>query len=332
MSGIEGINNGPAMVQQDTGARGSAAKVNEGGREDSGSLLFAGNLNLPQAPANKIEAARKQAMKLVTDAFETERNTDKGLTEIRERRADVERDLAARREMVSGLKDSVSSYAKKQGITEDSREQKDLDILRKVRGYGSDDLYAAMTDPLSCLNDDERKRYAAIMDEGLTEYQKLALDADNEIRNARIEIDQDKEMIRAYNIAIRDVKLESLKDQSMVKAQKGKDEIMQTASKDVISSLVQEAVQHIDEELEEVKEEAEEKAEKRAEEKEKAAEREEEKKEKEILEGEAKLERLNSQSVSYDQQGQVNTEIQNILNKLSLLEDDIKGIEVNKQL
>ena len=189
-----------------------------------------------------------------------------------------------------------------------------------------------MTDPLSCLNDDERKRYAAIMDEGLTEYQKLALDADNEIRNARIEIDQDKEMIRAYNIAIRDVKLESLKDQSMVKAQKGKDEIMQTASKDVISSLVQEAVQHIDEELEEVKEEAEEKAEKRAEEKEKAAEREEEKKEKEILEGEAKLERLNSQSVSSDQQGQVNTEIQSILNKLSLLEDDIKGIEVNKQL
>ena len=57
-----------------------------------------------------------------------------------------------------------------------------------------------------------------------------------------------------------------------------------------------------------------------------------EKKEKEILEGEAKLERLNSQSVSADQQGQVNTEIQNILNKLSLLEEDIKGIEVNKQL
>ena len=118
----------------------------------------------------------------------------------------------------------------------------------------------------------------------------------------------------------------------MSKSQNGKDEIMQAAAKDVISSIVQEAVQHIDDEIEETREEAEEKAEKQAEEKEKAAKREEEKKEKEILEGEAKLERLNSQSVSADQQGQVNTEIQNILNKLSLLEEDIKGIEVNKQL
>ena len=40
----------------------------------------------------------------------------------------------------------------------------------------------------------------------------------------------------------------------------------------------------------------------------------------------------NSQYVSSDSQAQVNSEIQNILNKLSLLEEDIKGIEVNKQL
>ena len=139
-------------------------------------------------------------------------------------------------------------------------------------------------------------------------------------------------MVRAYNSAIKDIKLESLKDQSMMKAQKGKDEIMQAASKDVISSLVQDAVENITEEQEQVKEDAEEKAEKQAEEKEKAEKREEEKKEREILEGEAELERLNSQYVSSDSQAQVNSEIQNILNKLSLLEEDIKGSEVNKQL
>lgn len=287
MNGIDGINNGIGTTQQDSLIRGHNGNSGTDGK-DAGSLLFAGNLNIPQAPGQKIEAARKQAMKLVMDAFDTERNTDKGLDEIRERRSDIESDLAARREIVSGIKESVSSYAKKLGITEDSREQKDLDLLRRVRDYKSDNPYAAMTDPLSCLNDDERERYAAVMESGLTEYQRFALDADDEIRNARIEIDQDMEMIRAYNSAVRDIRLESLKDQSMMKAQKGKDEIMEAASKDAVSSLVQDAVDHITEEQEKVMEEAEEKAEKKAEEKEKAEKREEEKKEKELLENEAK--------------------------------------------
>ena len=36
MSGIEGVNNGLAKVQQDTGIQGYAGKANEGGQEDSG--------------------------------------------------------------------------------------------------------------------------------------------------------------------------------------------------------------------------------------------------------------------------------------------------------
>ena len=332
MSGIESINNGAAQVQQEPVFRGHAGKGNENGNVDSGSLLFVGNLNLPQASADKIASARKHAMKLVSDAFDIERGTDKSLNEIREQRAEAESDLTERQERVAKIREGVDNYAKEHGIAADSIEQKDLDLIRKVRDWTPDNPFEKRKDPLGCLSDEERDRYNTVMERGLTEYQKLALDADNDIWNARIEINQDKEMVRAYNSAIKDIKLESLKDQSMMKAQKGKDEIMQAASKEVISSLVQDAVENITEEQEQVKEDAEEKAEKQAEEKEKAEKREEEKKEREILEGEAELERLNSQYVSSDSQAQVNSEIQNILNKLSLLEEDIKGIEVNKQL
>lgn len=107
---------------------------------------------------------------------------------------------------------------------------------------------------------------------------------------------------------------------------------MQAAYKDAVSSVVRDAVEHITEEQEKIKEDAEEKAEKKAEEEEKAEKREEEEKQREILEGEAKLERLSEQSLSGDPMSQVNSEIQNILNKLSLLEDDIKGLEINKML
>ena len=332
MSGIEVIGNGAANVQQSPVLQGAAGKNKGDGNADSGSLLFVGNLNLPKAPADKIASARKHAMKLVSDAFDIERGTDRSLKEIREQRAEAESDLTERQERVASIREGVENYAKDHGITEDSMEQKDLDLIRKVRDWKPDNPFEKLRNPLGCLSDDERDRYNTVMERGLTEYQKLALDADNDIWNARIEINQDKDMAQAYNSAIRDIKLESLKDQSMAKAQKGKDEIMQAASKEVISSLVQDAVENITEEQEQVKEDAEEKAEKQAEEKEKAEKREEEKKEREILEGEAELERLNSQYTGSDSKAQVNSEIQNILNKLSLLEEDIKGIEVNKQL
>lgn len=332
MSGLQGIHNTMNPTQQDAIIRGFMIGQSGNDKEGEANPFFAGNLNLPNTPDDKIAAARKQAMKLVKDAFDNERSTDKGLDEIRADRTAAEKDLVSRQERVDGIREGVNNYAKEQGITEDSPEQKDLDIVRKVRDYQREAPFAAKDDPLACLTDDEKERYAGIMERGLTDYQKLALKADEDIRTAQLEMDQDKEMVRAYNTAIKDIKLESLKDQSMVKAQKGKDDIMQAAFRDAVSSIVQDAVEHITEEQEQIKEAAEERAEKKAEEEEKAAKREEEEKQREILEGEAKLERLAAQSTSGDPMSQVNSEIQNILNKLSLLEDDIKGIEVNKQL
>ncbi|MBQ9607565.1 MAG: hypothetical protein IJV16_10395 [Lachnospiraceae bacterium] len=323
---IERIHNGSASLQQTATVKGRTADNN------NDSLLFAGDLNLPQAPAGKIRSARKQAMKLVMDAFDKEQSKDKNLDEIREQRADAESDLTERQDRVKSIRENVSNYAKEHGITENSLEQKDLELVRKMRDWRPENPFERLNDPLGCLTGDERERYSEVMDRGLTEYQKLALNADNDIRNAQIEINQDKTMVQAYNSAEKAIKLESLKDQSMVKAQKGKDEIMKAASRDVINSLVQDTAENITEEQDKIKEDAEEKAEKQAEEKEKAEKREEEKKEREILEGEAKLESLNTQYAGSDSQLQVNSEIQNILNKLGLLKEDIKGIEVNEQL
>lgn len=332
MSGIQNIGNMTDLSGQNALIRGFVIGQIGNDKEGAANPFFAGNLNLPNTPDDKIAAARKQAMKLVKDAFDNDRNTDKGLDEIRADRTAAEEDLVCRQERVAGIQERVNNYAKEHGITEDSSEQKDLDVVRKVRDYQRDNPFAAKDDPLACLTDDEKERYAGVLERGLTDYQKLALKADDDIRTAQFEMDQDKEMVRAYNTAIKDIKLESLKDQSMVKAQKGKDDIMQAAYKDAVSSVIRDAVEHITEEQEKIKEDAEEKAEKKAEEEEKAEKREEEEKQREILEGEAKLERLSEQSLSGDPMSQVNSEIQNILNKLSLLEDDIKGLEINKML
>ena len=108
MSGIEVLGNRAANVQQNPVLQGVAGKNKGNGDPGSGSLLFVGNLNLPQAPADKIASARKHAMKLVSDAFDIERGTDKSLSEIREQRTEAESDLTERQDRVARIREGVS--------------------------------------------------------------------------------------------------------------------------------------------------------------------------------------------------------------------------------
>ena len=329
--GIDSINNSISRMQQGVSAQGGIGQDKDiNGREnEQGSLLYAGNLNLPKAPADKVDNARKQAMKLVKDAFEKDRETDRSLDEIRKARSRTEDDLAWRQDTIDSARERVAEYAKANGITSDSREQKDLDLIRKARDMKREEPDA---DPSEYLSEDEIDRLSHINEKGLTENQRLALETDDEIRNTQSEIDNDKELIKGYNTAIQDIGIESLKDQGMLKAGNAKDAIMQTAYDEAVKSVVQDAVERMDEEQDEIKEAAEEKAEKKAEAEEKAEKREEEKKEREILEGQAELRRVTARTAGGESQGQVNTGIQNILNKLGLLEEDIKGIEVSENI
>lgn len=141
--------------------------------------------------------------------------------------------------------------------------------------------------------------------EALKEYQK--------------QYDKIKNEIEVEVATIRLTKIERLKSSPMVKAQKEAGEIVEAAGDEIIGMLVQEAKDHIDEEKEEREEKAEKIAEKKEEE-EKRLEKSEEKNE----EAEAITEMIR-QSASNDTQ----KEIEELLDKLKLIEEDIKGAAVD---
>ncbi len=144
--------------------------------------------------------------------------------------------------------------------------------------------------------------------EALKEYQKQYDNIKNEIM---LEIG-----------TIRATKIERLKSSPMLEAQKEVENIMEAAGDEIIGMLIQEAKDHIDEEKEEREEQAEKIAEKREEEKERL-----EKSEEKSEEAEAITEMIR-QSSSSDLQ----REIEQMLDKLKLIEEDIKGAAVDTQL
>ncbi|MDE7186085.1 MAG: hypothetical protein K2O13_01030, partial [Lachnospiraceae bacterium] len=141
-----------------------------------------------------------------------------------------------------------------------------------------------------------------------------------------------------------------------VKAQKKADKVMEAASKEVIGMLTEEAKDHVDEEMEEKREEAEEKAEEKAEEEEKIENRKEEREELEnrIDEAHAKNEAqeelrreaeersredavllgdmMDAGMAGAGDASNVKTDIKNMIHKMKLLEEDLKGSIVDDEV
>ena len=153
------------------------------------------------------------------------------------------------------------------------------------------------------------------LDEQVKSYAELISDAEDEIQ--------------MENAVVRQSKLERLKSDPMVKAREQADSVLEAASDEILGDLIAEGKQHIDEKLEEEKKKAEEAKEKKEELEEQIEARKEDKKEQEkltedILEAAKKMENTGN-TVSDAQQA-----IKTLMNKMSLVEDDVKGAAVDQ--
>lgn len=136
-------------------------------------------------------------------------------------------------------------------------------------------------------------------------------------------------MIMAENAAIRETKRELLKDQTMVNAWDQADAIMDAAGDEIMGMVVEEAKDHIDQEAREREEQAQEIREEREAQEEILEKREERKEQLEELAESVPVEEM----VSMDKlQEEVEQEVREIMNKMKLLGEDIKGAAVDRFL
>ncbi len=288
--------------------------------------VFAGELNgIQDNILVKQQKARKEALKVVTDTWSGDKKIDNGLKERRERIKSLQEEVGNAKKELADIARQQEDLQERYGIDADSAEQKDLELLLKSREAGRN--------PEVSLTKEERERLAGLAGQELTEYQSRVLELDSYGDYHRAIIAEDEKQIEIENKIIRDTKLERLKKDPMQGAQKQAEAIEEAAGKEILGMLAEEGKEHVDKEQEEKEEQAEEAKEKKEEQEELLAkrkdEREEAKKRAEALAESLPTERL----LSLDKiQEDINREIQNIVDKMKLIEEDIKGAAVDQTL
>lgn len=342
---MQGTGNGLFAVNEQAALRKQAQEAQEGkGQKGKGTSVFCGSLNLPvDTLAQRKKQAQKQAMKLVKDVFardlqldETTENAEAGMERLKQENRMYLRKLGE----IPGRQEKLAAGY---GVEADSQEQAELELLRK--GSAASEPWNEIS-----LTQEEKEQLVQIQERGLTDYQRESLTLDREKELYETYIEKNKLMIEIAGDTIGSMKLERLKQAPMVKAAKQADVIMQSAQKGIVSELFDEGVDHIQEEQEEKAEEAEEKAEKQQEKEEKIEEQKEKKEEQEeiieeIQEGTENKIRI-AQKMKAEQQGEkdmaaltksakeisLSERLAKILDKLKLLEEDLKGVDIDISL
>ena len=316
------VNNSDMSIKNDnTGSKKQIKSIN------ANTLNINKLTDREQMMNEKRTSARKQAMKLISDAWKSDNQASDNIKDM----AKTKDDIAVRNnELRARLKDitaSQESLREEYGIDKDSSEQKDLELLIKYqdnKNYISNDKFSK----------EEIDRLKELQNQPLTEYQKKALKINASKDAIYTEIGRNEEKAMGLTMSINDAKTEQLKSQDMLKASDAADSIIDAAEKDIYGNLVNEVKNNIDDKLEENKEKAEE-TEKKKEEKEQQIDeaKEKRKEEKAIIEGESMTDKL-EQSLSVDDtkvshMEEAQNHVNQIMKKNNLINEDIKGIEID---
>lgn len=301
------------VTNENAASRHAGEKENKKGR----STVFAGDLAVrPDRITLRRKQAQEQAMKVLSDTFSTDKKVDQGINDMKNRVETLQAENVEYYREIEKIGEMRKEQMETSGITEDSQEYKDLELLRKERDSAE-------------LTEEETERLNQIHGSGVTDYQKNMLEFDEQEKLYQGYIEGNSAEMKGIRSALSDMKLERLKSDPMVEASKQAEEILDAANKEIIGELRNEAKEHIEEKMEEEKEKAEKRAEKKEEEekrKEKAEEREER---------EAAIEERRAEQDMYaynDPDSQPEKELEEILDKMKLLQEDLKGAAVDKNI
>lgn len=188
---------------------------------------------------------------------------------------------------------------------------------------------------------EEIERLRELQNIPLTDYQKEVLKLNSTACEISGVIEEKENSFVGDTMAITDSEIERLKSQDMIKASAAAEDIMDAAGKDIIGMLVEESKEHVDDKLEEEQKKAEEqqelvdKAKERKEEAEQQAEAISEAKDsqEEVLDGVGKADSIelesNIKKKSVDHVEEAQKQINKILKDNNLVNDDLKGIEID---
>lgn len=293
------------VIQVNSAARARAQeRAGRNGQDtQKRSAIFMGDLNIKKDPITQRKLyAQQKALKMVSDAWDVDRNIDNSISEIRNKLSQLQEEYAENLDRIAEGDARKEMLRQHYNVAPDSQEQKDLELLEKKADYMRHPDEVILTEEerarlkeisgrlpdtqeesallqrkadaekyglTETFTEEEEALLRELEGVPLTEYQKRCLEIDEyqKIYEKRNDVIEDQ--IAGYNGSIRAMKLERLKFNEMTKAQNKAEKVMEAAGKEIVDMLIEESKDHVDEEMEEKKEEAEEKAEEKAEQEEK---------------------------------------------------------------
>ena len=290
-----------------------------------GRFLIAGSSK--EQIEKKRKLAQKQAMKLVKDAFSGDQATKQNIEDLKAQKAEKVAEYQEKMQQIGNISAEKDKLRETYGISKDSQEQKDLELLEKYQnnklGFFSDDFSKEEIDRLKELANEPR-----------TEYQKQVLSLNGKKTALQSDADLMQQQIMVLTQNQSDAKVDQLKSQDMLKAGDAAEEIQKAASDEIVGMVIADAKEKLDKELEEKKEEAEKKTEEKEEQDERIEKAKEERKEdREMIEGDLDAEKLQAdasiQKQSVTQSEETTQRINQIMKKNHLINEDLKGIEID---
>lgn len=277
-------------------------------------------LNLQQdTMLSKQIQAQKKALKHILDAFGVEQGISNSIHEHSKKAEELMEEANMNLSEAKRLEGLKSNLKKTYDISDDSAEQKDLELLEKQERIDRRESNEE-------LSVEEKKRLSEMGP--LTEYQTDALEYEKAILEFNSRAKDAIENAVNKNRVAEALKIEQGKLHVQVDAQKTADDIMEQASKEILGMLLDEAKDHVDDKIEENKEETEKLAEKEAE-KEKLKEKNEPANEAVIGQTVGQLGNL---AEADGVKNKIQEEIRNLVAKQKMLEEDVKGLEVDQQI
>lgn len=293
------------------------------------SSVFGGNLkqnSLIDPVEERKREARQQAFQVVENAWKADREIDEDLKERRLKIADLMKECEEATKGIRELSEMQERVKAEYGISEDSQEHHDLQLLlreqKMFKDPGSQNAMSA-----DSLTAEEMKYVAKLKAEGLTDYQTKQLELEEAKDYYENTIKENKKRIREETAVIRGIRQERLKHEPMVKASKEAEEILEESARQIIDLLTEKAQEHRKEVSEEKKEEAEKLEEKQEELERLLKERKQEDEElEELLEKALPLETPETGRLEEE----LRQELDRIVSRLKLVEEDIKGAVVDE--
>lgn len=311
-------------------AAGTAGKAT--GANGKNLTLSAGNITgrgsqLESRIQQKRDQARKQAMKLINDAWDADKKAADGIDALNKDKQNQLNRLSEYKQSLKEADEREKQLQEEYNIDPDSQEQKDLELLKKYQNYSNGSDYAD-------FSKEEVERLKELQNTPRTEYQDKALMLNGYRGEVRNQISMAEYKLMAISESVHDSKIDRLKSQDMLKADDSADRILDAAEKDVLGMVIDDAKENIDKKMEEEQKKAEEAAKKRDEQQERIDDSKQDAKEqRELIRNDAKTDMLDINNglskKDVNNVEEVQKHIQKMLQDEKLINEDLKGIRID---